>query len=68
MNNYVIDKVPNTNLGVESKGDYGKVWYCHMKGHPNIPVWGSVGTKRHAQAVCNFYNGKLNKKRRSGNE
>lgn len=27
-NNYVIDKVPNTNMGVESKGDCGKVWYC----------------------------------------
>lgn len=59
MNNYVIDRVPNTNLGVESQKDCGKVWYCHMKGHPNIPVWGSVGTKRHAQAVCNFYNNKL---------
>lgn len=33
-----------------------KVWYCHNIATPNIPVFGSVGTKSHALAVAKIYN------------
>jgi hypothetical protein len=62
-NNYVIDKVPYNKLSVESQKYYGKVWYCHMKDFPNIPVAGSIGTKRQAQKMCDLYNYKSKKSR-----
>ena len=31
-------------------------WYCHMRGYPHIPVFGSIGDKRKAKKVCNIYN------------
>ena len=37
-NNYVIDKVPYDKLGALSQKDYGKIWYCHMRDFPDIPV------------------------------
>lgn len=55
-NNYVIDKVPYDKLGAESQKDYGKVWYCHMRDFPSIPVGGSIGSKKHAQMVCDIRN------------
>ena len=55
-NNYVIDKVPYNKLGALSQKDYGKIWYCHMRGYPEIRVGGSVGTKKHAKAVCDLRN------------
>lgn len=27
------------------------VWYCHMQGYPNIPVFGSVGDKKQALKI-----------------
>ena len=53
---YVIDRVPFEKLGVQSQKDCGKVWYCHMRGHPEICVGGSIGSRKHAQAVCNLRN------------
>lgn len=55
-NNYVIDKVSYDKLGALSQKDYGKVWYCHLIGYPDICVGGSVGTKKHAKAVCDLRN------------
>ena len=31
-------------------------YYCHMRGYPNIPVFGSIGDKRKANRVCKEYN------------
>ena len=31
-------------------------WYCHMQGYDYIPVFGSIGDKKKAQAVCDTYN------------
>lgn len=36
--------------------DGKKVWYCHSTETPNIPVFGSIGTKSHAMAVAKVYN------------
>lgn len=58
-NNCVIEKVPYDRLGAESKKDYGKVWYCHMRDFPGIPVNGSIVTKIHAQRMCDLYNRRL---------
>lgn len=54
--NYVIDKVPFDKLDVQSRSEYEKVWYCHHVGYPNIPVAGSIGSKRHAQMICDIRN------------
>lgn len=54
---YVIDRVPFKKLGVQSQKDYGKIWYCHMRGYPEICVGGSIGSRKHAQTVCNLFNG-----------
>lgn len=53
---YVIDPVPFDKLDVSCRGDYGKIWYCHMRGYPEICVGGSIGSRRHAQNVCNLRN------------
>lgn len=55
-NNYVIDKVPFDKLDVQSRSEYGKVWCYHLIGYPNIPVGGSIGSKKHAQMVCDIIN------------
>ena len=34
----------------------GEIWYCHRKGFPYCPVFGSIGTKKQAEAVCRTYN------------
>ena len=47
-------------ISEDSKSGY---WYCHMKGYPHIPVFGSIGEKAKAKAYCNMMNGKpFNKK------
>lgn len=53
---YVIDLVPFDKLDVRYKNDYGKIWYCHVKGYPEICVAGSIGSRKHAQAVCKLQN------------
>lgn len=37
------------------------VWYCHMRGYPYIPVFGSIGSKQKAKAVCDMYNRSMGK-------
>ena len=58
---YVVDIVPQKHLTSESKGE--TVYYVHMDGFPNIPVFGSIGTKAKANKICRQYNadGKLYK-------
>lgn len=51
---YVVDKVPSEYLKNAPAGT--EYWYCHKKGFPYIPVWGSIGTKKEAEAVCRQYN------------
>lgn len=58
-NDYVIDKVPYDKLVGEEKEHYGRVYYCHMRGFPDIPVFGSFGIKQYAQEICDSYNRKL---------
>ena len=43
---------------VVSKGNDGRneYYYCHMRGYPNIPVFGSIGDSRHAIKVCKMMN------------
>ena len=31
-------------------------WYCHMRDYPYIPVFGSIGDKAKAMAVCKLKN------------
>ena len=31
-------------------------WYCHKRGYAYIPVFGSIGDKSKAQAVCRTMN------------
>lgn len=31
-------------------------WYCHKRGWPNIPVFGSVGDKEKAAETCRIRN------------
>lgn len=56
MKPYVISLVPMEMLATESKADYGKIWYCHHRKTPNIPVFGSIGSKRKADRICKNYN------------
>ena len=50
---YVVSEVPEKN---KEPGAPKRLWYCHMEGFPNIPVFGSIGTKKHAKSVCKKYN------------
>lgn len=56
MKPYVISLVPMDMLGVESQKDYGKIYYCHHRNTPNIPVLGSIGSKRKADKTCKMLN------------
>ena len=31
-------------------------YYCHRKGFPNVPVFGSIGSYQKAKSVCDTYN------------
>lgn len=44
------------NLYVVSRDPKSGAWYCHMREFPNIPVFGSIGDKRKAMAVCRMRN------------
>lgn len=51
---YVVEKVPSKYLrGAPPDKEY---WYCHKRGYDYIPVFGSIGTKQHAESVCRTYN------------
>ena len=53
-NYYIVEQVP-PDVSIEG-GDGSPVWYCHRKGFPYCPVFGSIGTKANAAAVCRTYN------------
>lgn len=44
---YVVSRIPECRE---------ETWYCHMEGFPYIPVFGSIGTKQHAERVRKMYN------------
>ena len=54
MRKYVVDIVPQKNLSPESKGE--TVYYVHMDGFPDVPVFGSIGPKAKANKICRQYN------------
>lgn len=56
MKNYIVD-ICNTD-------DNRKVYYCHHKDFPNIPVFGSIGSYKRAKAVCDCYNGIITKRQK----
>lgn len=31
-------------------------FYCHRRGYPNIPVFGSIGDRKKAESVCKIMN------------
>lgn len=41
---------------VISQDQKSGLWYCHMRGYPYIPVFGSIGDKSKATKVKNMYN------------
>lgn len=49
-------KKPHYTVSSIYDDDGKKVWYCHSTETPNIPVFGSIGTKSHAMAVAKTYN------------
>ena len=54
---YVVSQVPtNKVVYFESGAKNEKVYYCHMRDFPNIPVLGSIGSYKGAKAVCDLYN------------
>ena len=54
MNNYVVNEVPSSMVS----GNKEKVYYCHHKMTPQIPVFGSIGDKKKANRVCRMMNGR----------
>lgn len=32
-------------------------WYCHRRGFPNVPIFGSIGSYQKTKSVCDMYNG-----------
>ena len=51
---YVVEKVASKYMtGCQTGTEY---WYCHREGHSECPVFGSIGTKKHAEEVCRTYN------------
>ena len=53
--NYVVSKVPESRKDPANKEK--TVYYCHLRQFPGVPVYGSVGSKAKAQAVCDAKNG-----------
>ena len=46
---YVVSEVPSDKM---PSGCPVRLYYCHNERTPNIPVFGSVGTKSDAAKVC----------------
>lgn len=53
MKQYIVSKT------IDSDGK--ECWYCHLKGFPYVPVFGSIGDKVKANRVCKMMNGMMNK-------
>ena len=41
--------------------DESGAWYCHKRGYPYIPVFGSIGSKAKARRVCDMMNRSVGK-------
>ena len=41
--------------------DKSGAYYCHRKGYPYIPVFGSIGDKKKAQEICRLMNRSVGK-------
>lgn len=55
MKQYIVDVVPDRFM----KGRHDeKVYYCHKRGYPYIPVFGNIGDRKKAQEICKSMNGK----------
>ena len=52
MKPYVVSEVPSNMIS----GNKEKVYYCHARITPNIPVFGSIGNKSKATKVCKYMN------------
>lgn len=52
---YVVEKLPESRKDPASRGK--TIYYCHMRGFPGIPVFGSIGPRAKAQRVCDDMNG-----------
>lgn len=50
--NYIVEEVPANMIS----GNKEKVYYCHLKDFPDIPVFGSIGDKAKANKVCKYMN------------
>ena len=54
---YVVSQVPPSKVEYfEPRAKKEKVYYCHMRDFPNIPVLGSIGSYKGAKAVCDLRN------------
>jgi hypothetical protein len=51
---YIVEHVPSKYIDMSEivKG----FWYCHLIGHPNIPVIESIGSKKNADKICKMMN------------
>ena len=52
---YTVSLLPEKMKDPASKGK--KLYYVHAEGYPNVPIFGSIGTNRHARTICDAYNG-----------
>lgn len=49
--------VSETKDAVDAKtGKPCKCWYVHLEGFNYVPVFGSFGTKEHANKICKLMN------------
>ena len=54
---YVVSQVPPSKVEYfEPRAKNEKVYYCHIRDFPNIPVLGSIGSYKKAKAMCDLYN------------
>ena len=50
---YIVEEVPSKYIsGVHED----KVYYCHLRNYPHIPVFGSIGSKQQANEICRMMN------------
>jgi hypothetical protein len=54
MNNYIVERVPSKYISGAHSDE--EIWYCHQRGYDYIPVFGSIGEKSKAVAVCKRMN------------
>lgn len=53
MKRYIVSEVPADKT---PGGCPVRLYYCHAEGFPDIPVFGSIGSKEDAARVCRMYN------------